>query len=112
MSTKLQNLTWAACTNFLVQVNYDYGRDGHDTPQDALLWFLANKQSEESLDSLSSRNWAQLFKDGIPKLQLSDVNDWLNDLVEDFEDQADPKSSALEYAEDQLREFFGLSPEA
>lgn len=75
---------------------------GHDTPLNALCWWLAYQAAEEAMDC-NRRELADLFRNGFDGYKTAeDVQGWLDDHRKDF----DNNEEAEVWVENALTEFF------
>lgn len=72
----------------------------HRRPQDALRWWVAWNESQQAVDSNNSREWAELFEDGIKPLPRS-----MRKLVEYVADLCEDEGELEAYLED-MKIFF------
>lgn len=61
---------------------YDWEANGHGSADAALIWFLAYKNAEDARDSYDLKDWAELFRDGLRPMTISDVETWLKEAEE------------------------------
>lgn len=79
-----------------IAANADWASAGHDSPEEAAIWWLSVYLAEDFFSDLSGRERAEILRDGVSPVTLDDISEHLQDMHDHTNPNPEPTHAEVD----------------